>query len=800
VDESGDPVTVASVVYQGPAGEDGSIADAWEGTWDDGTAYASGRIVKHDDGKVYLALRDTEAGEEPGVVAEAWDVLFQPEDLLGVGVGGVLSGSLPNPGFAVNMVEQDELDAIQGAPSGLATLDEGGLLVQHAKEVASITAAKALTGLPNGAVLSVGGTQGGTFTVDTSSTDEDGVLTFALDDEGGRLVRAWDGRTLCAAWAGLSPGSTPAENAAASAALTAALAALASAESPVTVTFAAGTTEIAPYNPGGGIYASLDLSGLSGVTLDLTGATLAMANPHPIGTSANWHLLLMAETTDVVIRGGTLDGNGLVQTTDVSEQAHLIDVRPGSKRIRIEGVTFNDGPNDGLRLFGEAGSEVEHVSIVGCHFYANGRSGITVQRGTRYVTLLANVFRGTSDQDIDFEPSGTGEVGPYAIVGNTMDRTGSGGGAEAVTLSGVSSSSPSKNVTFSGNTLIGGILQAVHITDSAITGNTFVGKSGRSSPAIYLRRRVEDVVVADNSIYNADGAGIGVDAASGAVPQRLSITGNTVEVGSAAVQGIFVEGGNHVVIAHNVVRGAGGSLGISVRNTLSGTTGYGHSVSNNVVLNFLRGVSVNATPGNLVGVSVQGNVFDDDQETPTQATGVLLTGGASSALTGLTVAGNRAVRGLTTMVSGLGGTGVPSFYAVGGNAGGVGQYVGSGSPESVVTAPVGSSYYDVTNGVAYEKRSGTGNTGWLTSGSGLAGSATWDPPSLASGAQQTTTVTVTGAALGDYVECSFSLDLAGTTLRAYVSAANTVTVVHRNDTGGAVDLGSGTLRVRVRKP
>src|SRR5690606_16307577 len=184
----------------------------------------------------------------------------------------------------------------------------------------------------------------------------------------------------------------------------------------------------------------------------------------------------------------------------------------------------------------------------------------------------------------------------------------------------------------------------------------------------------------------------------------------------------------------------------------------------------------------------------------TQATGVLLTGGASSALTGLTVAGNRAVRGLTTMVSGLGGTGVPSFYAVGGNAGGVGQYVGSGSPESVVTAPVGSSYYDVTNGVAYEKRSGTGNTGWLTSGSGLAGSATWDPPSLASGAQQTTTVTVTGAALGDYVECSFSLDLAGTTLRAYVSAANTVTVVHRNDTGGAVDLGSGTLRVRVRKP
>ena len=78
------------------------------------------------------------------------------------------------------------------------------------------------------------------------------------------------------------------------------------------------------------------------------------------------------------------------------------------------------------------------------------------------------------------------------------------------------------------------------------------------------------------------------------------------------------------------------------------------------------------------------------------------------------------------------------------------------------------------------------------------GSKTWDPPSLASGAQQTTTVTVTGAALGDAAEASFDKDLAGTTLRAYVSAANTVTVVHRNDTGGAVDLASGTLRAVTR--
>jgi hypothetical protein len=46
---------------------------------------------------------------------------------------------------------------------------------------------------------------------------------------------------------------------------------------------------------------------------------------------------------------------------------------------------------------------------------------------------------------------------------------------------------------------------------------------------------------------------------------------------------------------------------------------------------------------------------------------------------------------------------------------------------------------------------------------------------------------------------SFSLDLQGITVTAYVSAANTVSVRFQNESGGTLDLGSGTLRVRVRK-
>lgn len=78
--------------------------------------------------------------------------------------------------------------------------------------------------------------------------------------------------------------------------------------------------------------------------------------------------------------------------------------------------------------------------------------------------------------------------------------------------------------------------------------------------------------------------------------------------------------------------------------------------------------------------------------------------------------------------------------------------------------------------------------------------ATVDPPSLASGAVSTiATLTVTGAALGDFVKESFSLDLQGVRLAAWVSAADTVKYQFSNPTAGTIDLGSGTLKVRVER-
>lgn len=102
---------------------------------------------------------------------------------------------------------------------------------------------------------------------------------------------------------------------------------------------------------------------------------------------------------------------------------------------------------------------------------------------------------------------------------------------------------------------------------------------------------------------------------------------------------------------------------------------------------------------------------------------------------------------------------------------------GSGNTQLIVQFPTGSAIALATQGRS----------------SNLRGSIVYDPASIADGTGVTTTVSVTGAALGDFVLVSFSLDLQGIILTGYVSAADTVSVRFQNETGAAISLESGTI-------
>jgi len=80
------------------------------------------------------------------------------------------------------------------------------------------------------------------------------------------------------------------------------------------------------------------------------------------------------------------------------------------------------------------------------------------------------------------------------------------------------------------------------------------------------------------------------------------------------------------------------------------------------------------------------------------------------------------------------------------------------------------------------------------------GTVTWNPSSVADGAVTSTTLTVTGASIGDQVSVGFEQAVpAGAFMVGSVTATNTVTVTLFNKTGAPLDLGSGTLRATVIK-
>ncbi len=95
-------------------------------------------------------------------------------------------------------------------------------------------------------------------------------------------------------------------------------------------------------------------------------------------------------------------------------------------------------------------------------------------------------------------------------------------------------------------------------------------------------------------------------------------------------------------------------------------------------------------------------------------------------------------------------------------------------------------------GLVFAQNIGTGTIGTAYAFR-FSGAATYDPPSLGDWERATTTVTVTGAAVGDRVTCGHSTITAAMQVTGVVSAADTATVVILNHSGGTVDAASGTL-------
>lgn len=255
---------------------------------------------------------------------------------------------------------------------------------------------------------------------------------------------------------------------------------------------------------------SIDLRGKHGFVLAGEGprSVLAMSGP------GSWRLIHIGNgATDIVLRDLCLDGSA---TTNADQQSHLVVIgasikaTSGARRITVLDCILRNAPSDGIAIVPNSSTdrsdEVSDIKISQCHFLDNGRSGISNQRLGKRVSILHNRFLGTSDQDIDFEPSGDlPDSGPsgYLILGNTMVRSSL---STSVTLSGTTPESPSKVNTFAYNQILGGQLGVIDAHDLSIVGNHIETGPKVLGTVVRMSGSIERVLFADNSVVRPSNA------------------------------------------------------------------------------------------------------------------------------------------------------------------------------------------------------------------------------------------------------------------------------------------------------
>jgi hypothetical protein len=386
-----------------------------------------------------------------------------------------------------------------------------------------------------------------------------------------------------------------------------------------------------------------------------------------------------------------------------------------STNITVERVRFEDVWGDGVQVVGTGPGDPndaippipvvysEHIIVRNSVFFGNGRSGIGVQGSTRHMQFLNNHFEATSDQDIDFEPTGL-RLGPEDVLiqGNTMVHTTA---AYSVTLGGQNATVPARNIRFIDNTISIGSIQIFNVDDLLVENNTIVNAgSKQSNPTLQVIGAVTNATFRNNSLEQRSPSGQVVQLAvhTAKRPSDILVEGNEIRHNGGGSGVTVTQPGNGVVVRDNEIVGSGGGIGVNIDLSVSdGLTRTGVEVSGNTIRNF----DASAIQLHTVGtarfdvVTVCDNVISDDQAVPTQDIGLKLALVDVNSVTETVVCGNTMGRGVVTGV-------VANVVA---------KFRGTGSPQGVVKAPIGSVFIRTDEGNRrYDKVSGSGSTtGWV---------------------------------------------------------------------------------------
>lgn len=332
--------------------------------------------------------------------------------------------------------------------------------------------------------------------------------------------------------------------------------------------------------------AAIGLRGLRNLTFRGSGpgATVLRLMPNQ-DLNTDTHVIETIDCRNLTFRDLSVHGAYLTLGNAV-EQMHGILINEGSEEIAVQRVRVFQSAGDGIRFLGRSDRKVRKIWVEGCRFIQNKRTGVGFQRGVEFVWVrncYIEMTAPSTDQCVDFEPSGSGAPTDIIIESNVLVHQLR---AVAVAISGISGNDPTRRVRFANNIVLGGEVFCTDVAELTIQHNVvLVPASDRPGRILLnLQRGGDSVLITENlliSEHNETPGVINLGEVNNRQVSRTLVAGNLCV--TPAGQGIRVTGSDDVAVEGNMLVATGPcTQGLHVQSETSAVNEI--SVRNNDII------------------------------------------------------------------------------------------------------------------------------------------------------------------------------------------------------------------------
>jgi hypothetical protein len=473
----------------------------------------------------------------------------------------------------------------------------------------------------------------------------------------------------------------------------------------------------------------LTITATTGVQVLGTGPDSVLLWTFDAATLAASAVTVTANTTAIRFANLRFDGSGLTNPA-ASRENHLLLLNGaggGVLETRVEECWFGGmvaASGDGVHVVGTAGNLVNRAWIRDNVFDGCSRYGIGVEQGWRSGWIIDSYF---TNNETDIGIVATANVATQGVNISNNEIVHTGAERRAVRLEGDATGLLTYSL-FSNNLILGGYLtisnaQYLNVYGNPIFSGTFVS----TDPVIRVFGTYLDSLIMDNVIDRQGvtaGPCLGVEPVGAAVPSRFRIGNNVMVQEVASANFMTVVDATRFSIGGNVCRatdaGASTIFAIDAQAVTvaldDALIGPGNQVTA-AAGTFAAAVRLLANGANVLGVSIVSNLGNQIVYGAQFEVG----GGGGNFTTNIIMFGGNVWNATTDDFNNVGTTVIPR---VGFNAGtaattGAQLFTGSGTPEGVVTARVGSMYLNRTGGAGtavWYKETGGAALGWVAMG------------------------------------------------------------------------------------